>query len=163
MEHTKDKRMPKRPMTKRRRDVAKSEFDKRIISIRRVSRVVAGGRRFSFSATIVIGNKKGKVGIGVGAGLDTATAIEKAGNNAQKHLVVIPLTENSSIAHDVDAKYCASQVALRPAQGLVAGGAVRTVAELAGIKNINTKILSRSKSAINNARATIKALSNLVS
>ena len=140
----------------------RQEFDKRVLQIRRVARVVAGGRRFSFSATVLAGNRNGMVGIGIANGSDTAIAVEKAYNQAKKHMVKIPLTDDHSIAHDIQAKYSASVVALRPSSGVVAGGAVRSVVELVGIKNINTKILSRSKCHINNAKATIKALEQLI-
>ena len=140
---------------------SRSEFDRKVLEIRRVTRVVAGGRRFSFSATVLAGNRNGSIGLGIANGSDTAIAVEKAYNQAKKHMIKIPLTENRSIAYEVEAKYSASRVALRPAEGFVAGGAVRSVAELIGIKNVNAKILSRSKSQINNARATIKALSQL--
>lgn len=141
----------------------RSEFDNKIINIRRVARVMAGGRRFNFSVAIVIGNKKGKVGVGLGKAGDTALAIDKATRDAKKHLLTLNLGKGNSIAHDVEAKYAASTVALRPAprRGLVAGGAVRTVLELAGITNVTAKIHSRSKNHLNNARATVLALQSL--
>lgn len=139
----------------------KRDFDKKVLEIRRVTRVVAGGRRFSFSATVVVGDKNGKIGLGVGKGNDTAIAIDKATNQAKKNMVTIVLTKDKSIAYDISAKYCASRVELRPSSGIVAGGAVRTVADLVGIRNINAKILSRSKNHINNARAAILALQQL--
>ena len=137
----------------------KSEFDSRIISTRRVSRVVAGGRRFSLSVAVAVGNGNGKVGIGISKGQDMASAIEKARNQAQKNIIEILLTEDKGIPSESVGKYCASVVQIRPAQGFVAGGAVRTIAELAGIQRINAKIRSRSKSHLNNARATLRALS----
>lgn len=142
---------------------ARSEFDNKLIDIRRVTRVVAGGRRFSFSVTIVIGNGRGKVGVGLGKASDTALAIEKATKNAQRHLIVVPMTEGLSIPHEVSAKYAAAQVLLIPApgKGLKAGSAMRTVLELAGIRNVSGKVLSRSKNPLNNARATTLALSKL--
>ena len=143
------------------RDKPKSEFERRVISTRRVARVVAGGRRFSLSVAICIGDKKGRVGIGTGNGPDMAIAMEKAYNKANKNLVKIPLTETKTIPFDVAAKFCSSEVALRPAKSFVVGGAVRTVVELAGIEHVNGKLLSRSKSHLNNARATIDALSKL--
>lgn len=138
------------------------EYDQRVLDVRRVTRVVAGGRRFSLSAVVVIGNRKGAVGIGVGKSTDVAEAVKKAVSNAKKHLKNIPLTENLSIPHEVVGKYCASRVILFPATtGVVAGGAVRVVADLAGIRNINGKILTRSKNHLNNAQATLNALRNL--
>ncbi|MDP4020663.1 MAG: 30S ribosomal protein S5 [Candidatus Adlerbacteria bacterium] len=141
----------------------KSEFDQRIINIRRVARVVAGGRRFSFSVAVIIGNKKGKVGVGLGKAGDTTLAIDKAVRNAKKNLITVALTKDSSIAHDVSAKYNASRVALIPAQGrgLVAGSSVRPVLELAGITNIIAKVHSGSKNGLNNARAAVETLKNL--
>ena len=141
----------------------KSEFDQRMINIRRVARVVAGGRRFSFSVSIIIGNKKGKVGVGVGKAGDTTLAIDKAVRNAKKHLITVALTKDSSIAHDVSAKYCASRVSLAPAhgRGLVAGSSVRPVLELTGITNTIAKVHSGSKNGLNNARAAIEALKTL--
>lgn len=145
----------------RRQD--RKEYDQKIISIRRVTRVVAGGRRFSFSVAIVIGDRKGKVGVGVGKAGDTALGIEKAIRQAKKNMVKLNLTENMSISHDVSSKYCASSVIILPAKGrgLVAGSSVRNVLELAGIKDVTAKIHSRSKNRLNNAQAAIKALSEL--
>lgn len=141
----------------------RSEFDQKIISLRRVSRVVAGGRRFSFSAAIVAGDRKGRVGVGVGKGIDTALAMDKAFRDAKKNMKRLTLTETKSIPHDVDAKYAASVVALKPspARGIVAGSSVRTVLELAGITDVTAKLQSRSKNKINNARATVEALNDL--
>jgi small subunit ribosomal protein S5 len=141
----------------------KSEFDQKMINIRRVARVVSGGRRFSFSVAIIIGNKKGRVGVGLGKAGDTSLAIDKAVRNAKKNMITVPLTKDSSIAHDVDAKYNASVVSLIPAhgRGLVAGSSARIVLELAGITNIIAKMHSGSKNGLNNARATIEALKTL--
>jgi small subunit ribosomal protein S5 len=142
----------------------KSDFDQKIIDIRRVARVVAGGRRFSFRVTIVAGNRKGEVGIGVGKAADTAAAIEKAFRQAKKSAIEVPLTDNFSVPHESEAKFAAAKVVLKPAsagRGLIAGSSVRTVLDLAGVKNINAKIISRSKNKVNNARATIAALKKL--
>jgi small subunit ribosomal protein S5 len=134
-----------------------------MINIRRVARVVAGGRRFSFSVAIIIGNKKGKVGVGLGKAGDTTLAIDKAVRNAKKNMITVALTKDSSIAHDVSSKYNASRVTLMPApgRGLVAGSSVRPVLELAGISNVIAKIHSGSKNGLNNARAAIEALREL--
>jgi len=147
----------------RREERAKPEFDQKIISLRRVTRVVAGGRRMSFAVAVVAGNRNGKVGVGTGKAGDTAAAIEKAFRDAKKRMLTIPLTKNKSISHDVEAKYSASVATLSPARGrgLVAGGAVRHVLELAGITDVSGKILSRSKNGINNARAALKALQTI--
>lgn len=146
-----------------RRQRVRSEFENKILGIRRVTRVVAGGRRFSFSVTLVIGNKKGKVGVGLGKASDTALAIEKATRDAKKNLINVSLTEDLSIPHESQAKYDASQILLipTPGKGFKAGGAVRTVLEFAGIKHVSAKILSRSKNHLNNARATVLALQKL--
>lgn len=134
-----------------------------MIDIRRVARVVAGGRRFNFSVTIVIGNGRGSVGVGLGKGADTQLAVEKALRDAKKHMILVPLSEDMSIPHETSAKYAASSLLLMPApgKGLKAGGAVRTVLQLAGIKNTSSKILSRSKNKLNNARAAVAALRKL--
>ncbi len=141
----------------------KSEFDTKMINIRRVARVVAGGRRFSFSVSIIVGNKKGKVGVGVGKAGDTTLAIDKATREAKKHMITVSLTKDSSIAHDTSAKYNASRVMLIPApgRGLVAGSSARLVLELAGVTNVIAKMHSGSKNGLNNARATVEALKSL--
>jgi small subunit ribosomal protein S5 len=158
------RRNPRRQRRGGRRDErARSEFDQKIISIRRVTRVMAGGRRFSFSVAMVIGNKKGKVGVGIGKASDTQLAIEKATRSARKSLIEVPLNKEMHIPHDVSSKYASSEVMIMPApgRGLVAGSSVRTVLELAGVKDVTAKIFSRSKNKLNNARATILALKGL--
>lgn len=141
----------------------RSEFDQRTILIRRVARVMAGGRRFSFSAAIAAGDRKGRVGIGIGKGGDTALAIEKALRDAKKNMITVKMTKTMSIAHDVSAKTSSGIVSIRPSpeRGIVAGSAVKIVLELAGIKDVTAKVLSSSKNKLNIARATIKALSSL--
>lgn len=141
----------------------RSEFDQKIVSIRRVTRVVAGGRRFSFSVVVIVGDRKGKVGVGIGKAGDTALAIEKSVRVAKKNMLKVVLTKKNSIPHDVSAKYCASCVTILPAsgKGMVAGSSVRTVLELAGVKDVTAKIFSRSKNQLNNARAAMLALSQL--
>lgn len=149
----------------RRPERVRQEFDNKIISIRRVTRVVAGGRRFSFSIAVVVGDRKGRVGVGIGKAGDTPIAVDKAVRSAKKSMITLPLTKNGSIAHEVESKYSSARIQLLPApgKGVVAGSAVRTVLELAGIKEVSAKILSRSKNKLNIARATIKALSGLKS
>jgi len=139
------------------------EFAQKIIGIRRVTRVMAGGRRFSFSVAMVIGDKKGRVGVGTGKAGDTALAIEKAIRNAKKNMITIVRTESNSLPHNTEAKYGSTVLEIRPAQGrgLVAGASVRTVLELGGVTDVTTKILSRSKNKTNIARAAIKALLKL--
>jgi small subunit ribosomal protein S5 len=154
----------RRPRRGGRRDErVRSEFDQKIIAIRRVARVVAGGRRFSFSVAVAIGNKKGKVGVGIGKAGDTQLAIEKAARDARRHLIEVPMNKYQHIPHDVEAKLSASRVMIMPApgRGLVAGSSVRTMLELAGVKDVTAKILSRSKNRLNNARATVAALKKL--
>lgn len=156
-----DKRNPRRARRGgRREDRVRPEFDQKIISIRRVTRVMAGGRRFNFSVAMVIGDKKGKVGVGIGKAGDTQLAIEKAIRDAKKHMITVSLNKNSQIVHDVAIKYASSEVMIMPApgRGLVAGSSVRTVLELAGVKDVTAKLLSRSKNKLNNARATVEAL-----
>ena len=145
----------------KRRERVKSEFNTRVLSVRRVSRVVAGGRRFSLSVAVAVGNEKGKVGVGTGGGSDMSTALEKARHQAQKRVIEIPLTEEKGIPSESSGKYCASLVCLWPAKGFVAGGAVRVIAELAGIQRLNAKIQSRSKNHLNNARAALRALEGM--
>jgi small subunit ribosomal protein S5 len=125
--------------------------------------VVAGGRRFSFSAAVVAGDKKGRVGVGIGKGADTALAMDKAFRDAKKNMIRVAMTTSHSIAHDVEAKYSSAVIALRPAptRGVVAGSSIRTVLEMAGVTDITAKIHSRSKNKLNNARAAIVALSSL--
>ena len=121
---------------------------------------MAGGRRFNFSAALVLGDKKGRVGVGLGKASDTALAIEKATRAAKRSMLTLNLTKNRSLPHNVDAKYCASVVEIRPSpgRGLIAGSSVRTVLELGGVSDVTAKILSRSHNPINNARAAIEAL-----
>jgi len=162
-EHTRNRREQGKRRRAGQREDRRPEFDSKIVSIRRVTRVVAGGRRFSFSVALVAGDHKGKVGVGTGKASDTALAIEKAMRSAKKNMIKVRVTKDMNIAHEVQSKYCASNVLLIPAKGrgIAAGGSVRTVLELAGVKDITGKILSRSKNHLNNARATLKALEDL--
>lgn len=146
-----------------RRDAPKSEFDQKIIQLRRVSRVTAGGRRFSFSATVVAGDRKGRVGVGIGKGADTAISVDKAFRDAKRSMIKIRTTDTMSIGHDVVAKNSSGIVEIRPApdRGIVAGSSVKIVLELAGVKDVTAKILSGSKNKLNIARATIDALQKL--
>jgi len=145
------------------REGARSEFAQKLIGIRRVARVMAGGRRFNFSVAMVLGDKKGRVGVGLGKAADTALAIDKASRAAKRNMITLDLTKNRSIKHNVHAKYCASVVEIRPSlgRGLVAGSSVRAVLELGGVTDVTAKLLSRSKNSVNNARATIDALKQL--
>jgi small subunit ribosomal protein S5 len=141
----------------------RSEFDQATLDVRRVARVMGGGRRFSFSVTVVIGDRKGRVGVGLGKGADTALAIDKAVRAARKNLITVPLTKDNSIAHNVQARYGSSDVEIipSPGRGLVAGSAMRIVLEYAGVTNVVTKILSRTKNKLTIARATVVALQSL--
>ena len=154
---------PRRPRKGAGKRTERREFDQKIISIRRVTRVVAGGRRFNFSVAMVIGDRKGRVGVGLGKAGDTALAIEKAIRNAKKNMITIRRTKENSIRHDVAAKYCAAQVHIIPTKerGIVAGSSVRNVLELSGVVGVTAKIGSRSKNQLNNARAAIIALESL--
>lgn len=148
----------------RERD-SRSEFAQKVIDIRRVARVMAGGRRFSFSVALVLGDKNGGVGVGVGKALDTALAIEKAVRDAKKNMIRVKRTSSFSIPHEVKGKFSSSRVFMAPApgRGLIAGSSVRNVLELAGITDVAAKLFSRSKNKINNARVAIKALKSLES
>ena len=142
----------------------RSEYDQVVLDVRRTARVVAGGRRFTFRVTVVIGNRNGLVGVGIGKGVDVTTSVEKAVFQARKHMVSIPLTASKSIPSIITGKISAARVLLKPApdgHGLVAGGPVRAVAELAGIKNLTAKILGRTSNKLNNAKATMEALKKL--
>jgi small subunit ribosomal protein S5 len=147
----------------KRRQRVRSEFDQKILDIRRVTRVSAGGRRFSFAVALVAGDKKGRVGVGTGKASDTALAIEKAFRNSKKNLITIKTTADNSIPHEVNAKYNSAKVMMMPAKGrgIIAGSAVRDVIDLSGLKDINAKIISGSKNKLNIARATLKALTTL--
>ncbi len=141
----------------------RAEFAQKIISIRRVTRVMAGGRRFSFSVSVVIGDKKGSVGVGMGKAGDTALAIEKAYNDAKNSMITVPLTEEMTIPHEVRGKFTSSEIFIKPApgKGVIAGSSVRTVLELAGVTDVNAKIFSRSKNPFNNAKVAIQVLGQL--
>ena len=162
-----EERRNRRPQGKRRRSQKREdrrpEFDSKIVSIRRVTRVVAGGRRFGFSVALVAGDHKGRVGVGTGKASDTALAIEKAMREAKKNMIRVPLSKEMMLPHELEVKYCAAVILLIPAKGrgVAAGSSVRAVLELAGVTDVTGKILSRSKNQLNNARATIKALSAL--
>lgn len=163
---TENKRAPfssvrgRRPGGRRFSEREKPEFDQKVINVRRVARVMAGGRRFSFSVVVVAGDRNGRVGVGIGKAGDTSQAIAKAYNQAKKEMIKVSLTDTKSITHEVSAKFKSAQVNLRPApgRGLVAGSSVRVVLSLAGVKDVNAKIVSRSKDKLNIARTAIKAL-----
>jgi small subunit ribosomal protein S5 len=141
----------------------KPEYDQKSIDVRRVARVVAGGRRFSFSVAMIIGDRKGKVGVGTGKAGDISMAMDKAAKDAKKHMVTIKLTKTGSIPHQVSAKASSAIVEIMPApsRGLVAGSAIRNLLELAGITDVSAKVRSGSKNKLNMARAGIAALSSI--
>jgi len=142
----------------------KPEFEQKLLDVRRTARMIAGGRRFSFRAVVVVGNKTGKVGAGIAKGADVTMAVDKAVKQAKKNLIDVPITEVGSIPFRVEAKYGPAQVMLKPApkgHGIIAGGTARTICNLAGIENISAKVIGSTKNKLNNARATIKALSKL--
>lgn len=143
----------------RERRHEEKEFDDRVIEIARISRVVKGGRRIRFRALIVIGDRKGRVGMGVAKANEVADAVRKATTKAKKNLINVPVI-NGTIPHEITSKYSAAVVMLRPATpgtSIVAGGSIRAVVELAGISDILTKSMG-SQNKINNVTATIKAL-----
>jgi len=137
----------------------KPEFEQKLLDLARVTRVVKGGRRFSFRATMVIGDRKGRVGVGVGKGSDVSNAIGKAVNDAKKSMITIDIS-TGTIAYDMSVKKGSAKIMIKPAKegrGIVAGGAVRAVVDLAGIKDIVSKSLGTSNK-LNVARAAIEAL-----
>lgn len=141
----------------------KSEYNQKVLEIKRVARVTKGGKRLSFRATILIGDNKSKVGLGVGKGADVSSAIEKAITLAKKNLITVPI-KDGTIPHEVYAKFKASEVIIKPAKagrGLIAGGAVRNVLSLAGIINATAKILGSTTNQMNNAKAALVALKKL--
>lgn len=147
------------------KDRPKDEFQTKLLDLARVTRVTGGGKRMSFRAIVVAGDKKGRVGIGIDKGRDVSQSIDKATRRAKKDLINIVIIDGT-IPHEVEAKYGPAVILLKPqrkGRGLVAGGAVRTICDLAGIKNISSKILSGSKNKLNNARATMEALKKLKS
>ena len=140
----------------------REEFEEVIVDIGRVTKVVKGGRRFRFTALVVVGDKKGRVGFGFGKAKEVPDAMRKATDDAFKNIVEVKLKGNT-IPHDIEVKYNASRILLKPASegtGVIAGGSARPVVELVGIRDILTKSLGSNNSA-NVVRATIKALSML--
>jgi len=149
--------------SKRKKNSRKPKFVERLIKISRVSKVTKGGKKLSFRAIVVIGDKNGNVGVGVAKADDVVNAFKKAKADGRKNLITLPLTKSLSIPHSVGGRFGACKVIMRPAiegSGVIAGGAVRIVLEVAGVKNVIAKQLG-SNNLLNNARASIVALNNL--
>ncbi len=145
-----------------RKEKPKKEFEELLLEVRRVTRVTTWGRRMSFRATILIGNKKWKIGLGTAKGNDVASAVQKASNEAYKYLFEVPITQNWSVPYPITLKHKACIVRLLPGAegtGLKAGSSIRAVLEMAGYSNILSKMIG-SNNKLNNALATIKALSS---
>jgi small subunit ribosomal protein S5 len=141
----------------------REEFESKLLDLARTSHTRAGGRKIGFRAVMVTGDKEGKVGVAVAKGRDVAQAVEKATRLAKKNLIEVPIISDT-IPHEVSAKFGPARVILKPqrkGRGLVAGGTVRVICTLAGIKNISSKVLGRTGNKLNNARATIAALKKL--
>lgn len=141
-----------------------SPYKEKVLDLRRVARVMAGGKRFRFRATVVAGDERGQIGIGVAKGIDVAQAVNKAKSEAVKNLIPVSLKDGRTIPHEVQAKYSAAKVLLKPARaghGLRAGGAVRFVLALAGVKDASAKVLGRTPNKLTNAWAAIEALKKL--
>jgi small subunit ribosomal protein S5 len=139
------------------------EWSERVVSIQRVTKVVKGGKKMSFRAVVVIGNENGKVGVGVGKASEVIVAVRKAVTDGKKHIINVPLTGANSIPHFTNGRFGSAKLILRPSapgSGVIAGGSIKTVLELAGIKNILSKQLG-SNNPLNNARATIQGLGSL--
>lgn len=150
-------------LQKRERKEETKEWAERIVQIRRVTKVVKGGKKISFRAVVVIGNEKGLVGVGIGKAGDVIGAVKKAVADGRKHMVEIPLTKNLTIPHLIIGRSGAARVVIRPSasgSGVIAGSSIRMVLEIGGVQNILTKRLG-SSNPLNNARATLDALSKL--
>ena len=141
----------------------KPEFDSKTISIRRVTRVVSGGRRFTLSVALVAGDHNGRIGLGTGKAADTQVAIEKALKAAKRNMFSLKLSKSKSLPHDIEAKYNSARVMLMPnkGRGLIAGSSARTILALAGLSDVTAKFYSGTKNKLNNARATMKALEQI--
>ncbi|MBI5220740.1 MAG: 30S ribosomal protein S5 [Candidatus Liptonbacteria bacterium] len=150
-----------------RKDLPKRDpYKEKVLDLRRVARVMAGGKRFKFRATVAVGDERGRAGIGVGKGADVSQAIAKGRAAAVKNIITVPLWEGRTIPHEVQAKFSAARVILKPAsagRGLKAGGAVRSVLAMVGVRDATAKCLGRTSNKLTNAWATIGALASLKS
>jgi small subunit ribosomal protein S5 len=149
--------------SRRGNNLQEPKFVERLIKISRVSKVTKGGKKLSFRAIVVVGDENGKVGVGVAKADDVVNAFKKAKTDGRKNLVTFPITKSLSIPHDVSGNFGACKIIMRPSiegSGVIAGGAVRIVLEVAGVKNVIAKQLG-SNNLLNNARAAIDALQNL--
>jgi small subunit ribosomal protein S5 len=143
--------------------VEKNPFEEKVVAVDRISRTVAGGRRMRFRALVVVGDRNGRVGVGVAKSNEVASATAKASKKAKKNLITVPLI-NDTIPHDIQSCYGSAVVLLKPAPAgtsVIAGGPVRAVVELAGIRNITSKILGGTSNKLNNVMATYEGLRNL--
>lgn len=148
---------------RKRSDKPAEEFEQKIVDLARVTRVMAGGKRMKFRACMIIGDKKNRVGIGIAKGVDVSQAISKAVVKAKKNLVTVPIVEGT-VPHQITYKFKSAKVMIRPAKkgsGIKAGGVLRIILELAGIKDIVAKILG-SNNKINNSKAAVEALSSFI-
>lgn len=142
---------------------AKDNMEEKVVQIRRVTKVVKGGKQLSFRAIVIVGDKQGRVGVGVGKAKEVITAVQKSAADARRHVVTVPMTKHKTFPHRAEAKYGAAKVMLRPAAlgtGVIAGGSVRTMLELAGVVNGMGKELG-SKNPLNNARAVVEAVTSM--
>ena len=145
---------------KKQRGKIKDGFEERVIQVRRVTKVVKGGKQMRFRAVVVIGDKNGQVGVGVGKSKEVISAVQKSAIDARRNIVTVPMTKYLTFPHRADGDFGAAKVMLRPASpgtGVIAGGAVRIVLELAGVENALGKQIG-SDNALNNARATVVAV-----
>ncbi|KAF5185223.1 30S ribosomal protein S5 protein [Thalictrum thalictroides] len=149
--------------TKTKKEKVRDGFDERVVQVRRVTKVVKGGKQLHFRAVVVVGDKQGNVGVGVGKAKEVIAAVQKSAVNARRNIITVPMTKYATFPHRADGDYGAAKVMLRPASpgtGVIAGGSVRIVLEMAGVENALGKQLG-SNNALNNARATVVAVQKM--
>lgn len=152
--------MKKNPRRNNNRNKEREEFSRQILDLARVTRVTKGGKQLSFRACVVLGDKNGRVGMGLSKGKDVQIAVDKAVNQAKKNIINVPVM-NDTIPHVIESKFKAAKILLKPAptgSGVIAGGSVRVILELAGVPNVSAKILGKTKNKISIAKATLQAL-----